>query len=154
MNAGGNGIIALVLATAFAACTTTTPPRLSKPEYERKVQTLYSGIQAAFVATRGVEGRELAGRIAGAQKALRDASRELLATPPPAEVEGENHALAKAMNEYAEALDPAVKAAASGDREALARFGNVAALGPVREMAEAAEKMKYKGYDLGPIAKD
>ena len=154
MNAGGRGIITWILVTAFAACTATSPPPLSKAQYEQKVQTLYAAIQAAFAATRGAEGQALADRIGSAQKALRDASRELLATRPPVEVSEENQELARAIADYAEALEPAVKAAATGDREALARFGNVAALGPVREMAEAAEKMKYKGYDLGPIAKD
>lgn len=154
MNAGGKGIIALVLVLVYATCTATTPPQLSQQQYEQKVQTLYAGIQSAFVATRGMEGRELAERIGVAQQALRNASRELLASRPPAGVESENQALAKAMAEYAEALAPAIKAAAARDREALARFQNVASLGPVREMAEAAEQMKYKGYDLGPIAKD
>jgi hypothetical protein len=36
----------------------------------------------------------------------------------------------------------------------MARFRDASAHPAVREMAEAAERMKEKGYDLGPIAKD
>ncbi len=73
---------------------------------------------------------------------------------PPQEVEAENRALAAAMREYAEALDAAVRAASGGDDQTMARFRDASAHPAVREMAEAAERMKQKGYDLGPIAKD
>ena len=57
------------------------------------------------------------------------------------------------MREYAEALDAAVRAASGGDDSAMARFRDASAHPAVREMAEAVERMKQKGYDLGAIAK-
>jgi len=148
-------VLAAAALVALASCPSGGDRvRLSKDEYERKVQTLYAGVQSAFRATAGSSGEKLAGRIGLAQKALRNAADELGAVKAPQEVEAENRALAAAMLEYAEALDAAVRAASGGDEQAMARFRDASAHPAVREMAEAAERMKEKGYDLGPIAKD
>lgn len=126
--------------------------RLSKPEYEEKVRTVYAEIQLTFQRTRGTEGEELAGRIVLAQESLRHAADELAGVSPPEEVEAHHADLIEGMREYADALDEAVQAASRNDESALERFQNVGDDPGVREMAEAAEEMKLKGYDLGPIA--
>lgn len=146
--------VGLALLTAVASCPRGEATRLSKPEYERRVQTLYAGIQASFQATRDASGTALAEAIDRAQQALRGAADELEAARPPADVEAENHALAEGMREYARDLDPARRAAAAGDDETMARFADASTSPGVRAMAEAAEEMKRKGYELGPIAKD
>lgn len=150
----GSGALTLTLVAALASCPRVEAQRLSKPAYEQRVKTLYAGIQSAFQATRGASGQELVRKIALAQQALRRAADELAAVRPPADVEAENRALAEGMREYARALDPALQAAAADDRETMARFADSSASRGVRAMAEAAEKMKRKGYKLGPIAKD
>ena len=146
--------IALALLTAVASCPRAEAPRLSKPEYEQRVKTLYGEIQESFQATRGVTGAALAETIDRAQQALRHAADELEAIRPPADIEAENRELAEGMREYARALDPARQAAAEGDSETMARFADASNSPGVRAIAEAAEEMKKKGYDLGPIAKD
>ncbi|HEX9942203.1 MAG TPA: hypothetical protein VGG03_09325 [Thermoanaerobaculia bacterium] len=147
-------LVAAALASVAATCSRGEVPRLSQPEYEHQVKTLYAGIQSAFQGTRGVSGVELANKVALAQAALREAADALETTRPPLEVESDNRALAAAMREYADALDQARQAAATGDRAGLAPFENAAALKAVQDMAEAAERMKHKGYDLGPLTKD
>ncbi len=142
------------LLTAPAASSPAVEVRLSKPAYELKVQTAYARVQAAFRATRGRSGAALAAEIAGAQRTLREAADELAAARPPSDVVEENRALAEAMRSYARALDDASRAAARGDHATLATFADASTNAAVRELAEAAEKMKYKGYRLGPIAKD
>jgi hypothetical protein len=154
MSLYGLGMIAAVLAAAAGTGSAAEARRLSKQEYEQRVQTLYAGVQSAFQATRGSSGRELAERIALAQKALRAAADGLMLAKPPSDVEAENGALASGMREHARALDRAFQAAASGDRETMARFADASTSSGVREMAQAAEKMKRKGYRLGPIARD
>jgi hypothetical protein len=146
--------VALVVALGVACSGGDDEDRLSKQAYERKVQTVYADVQQAFLNTRGASDQELAGRIALAQEALRHAADQLAAVNPPEEVEVHNADLVEGMREYADALDAAVQAASRGNREVLARFRNVAANPGVREMAEAAEEMKHKGYDLGPIAQE
>ena len=147
-------LTAIVLAlAALAGCSGgDDEDRLSKPEYETKVRTVYAEIQAAFQGTRGAEGEELADRIVLAQESLRHAADELAAVSPPQEVEAHHADLFDGMREYADALDEAVRAASRNDADALQRFQNVGNDPGVREMAEAAEEMKLKGYDLGPIA--
>jgi hypothetical protein len=77
-----------------------------------------------------------------------------LAAVTPEEVEVHNADLVEGMREYADALDASVRAASRNDTAALERFGNVSTNPGIREMAEAAEEMKHKGYDLGPIAEE
>jgi hypothetical protein len=145
--------VGLVLALV-PACAGGDDDRLSKQEYEQKVQAVYAEVQQTFRNTSDASGRELAGRIVLAQEALRHAADQLAAVKPPEEIEVHNADLVEGMREYADALDVAVQAASRNDREALARFGNVSTNPGVREMAEAAEEMKHKGYDLGPIAQE
>lgn len=146
--------VGLALLAALASCPRGEVTRLSKPEYERRVQTLYAGIQESFQATRDASGAALAAAIERAQQALRHAAEELEAARPPAEIEAENRELAEAMRQYASDLDPARRAAAAGDDETMARFADASTSPGVRAMAEAAEQMKRKGYELGPLGKD
>lgn len=144
----------LAVLAAAPAPPSAAGAALSKPAYEQKVQALYARVQAAFQATRGRSGAELADKIAGAQAALRLAADQLTAAEPPPDVVAENRALAEGMRGYARALERAAQAAGRDDRATLAGFADASAHAAVREMAEAAERMKYKGYKLGPIAKD
>jgi hypothetical protein len=147
--------VVLTLAVALATgCAGEGEERLSKGAYERKVRAVYADIQEAFLETRGRSGQQLAGRIVLAQEALRHGADQLAAVKPPEEVEVHNADLVEGMREYADALDAAAQAASRNDRAVLARFRNVSANPGVREMAEAAEEMKHKGYDLGPIAQE
>lgn len=118
------------------------------------MQGLYAGVQSAFQQTRGTSGEPLAAKVRLAQQALRHAADDLSRARPPAEVEEDNRALADAMRAYAAALEPAVGAAARGDEQAMARFQDPSTDAAVRAMAAAAQRMKKKGYELGPIAKD
>jgi hypothetical protein len=148
------GVATAALVAVLAGHPRDEAARLTRPQYEGKVQALYAGVESAFRATSGASGRQLAEKITLAQKALRHAADGLMAAKPPAEVEADNGALAEAMRAYARELDPARAAAASGDAPTMARFESAAASAAVRKMAEAAERMKYRGYRLGRIARD
>jgi hypothetical protein len=129
--------------------------RLSKREYEQKVRSEYAHVQEAFRATGGAEGADLAARIEDAQEQLRDAADELDDEEPPQEVEAENAQLVDGMRRYADSLDRLRNAAAGGDQEVLdAATAQIGQNEAVEQMAEAAERMKFKGYDLGPIAEE
>jgi hypothetical protein len=145
--------VTAALVTVAASSSGGEARRLSKPEYEQTVQTLYAGVRSAFQATRGVSGEELARKVARAQALLRKVADALEAIRAPLDVDADNRALAAAMRGYARALEQARRAAAADDRAGLSRFENAATLEPVRDMAEAAERMKHKGYDLGPLTK-
>ena len=130
--------------------------RLSKAEYEQKVRAEYADIQKAFRATGASFNQpDLAQKIERAQAELRGAAAALEDKEPPKEVEKQNEELVEGMREYAESLDRLRDAAERGElkviEDATARIADNKA---VQQMAEAAEEMKFKGYDLGPIAEE
>ncbi len=148
--------LVLALAALVAGCAGGGDEEpLTKRAYEQKVRTLYAGIQGAFQATRGVPREQLPERIEAAQDELRDASDELDDIEPPEEVAFENRELVEGMRAYAEDLDELREAAERQDAAAIQRFNErLPTNRNVERIAEAAEEMKFKGYDLGPIAEE
>jgi predicted ribosome quality control (RQC) complex YloA/Tae2 family protein len=146
--------LVFVLVLALAGCG--GDDRLSKREYEEKVRSEYAQVQDAFRAT-GVAFRkpDLAEKIEQAQAELREMADALDETEPPAEVAAENQQIVDAMRRYADSLDRLRNAAERGDlkviEDATARIAENEA---VEQIAEAAERMKFKGYDLGDIAEE
>lgn len=129
--------------------------RLSKPEYEQRVRSLYASVQEAFRATAVGPTEDLAARVEKAQEALRKAADQLDKAAPPKEVEGENEEIVEGMRRYADDLDQVREAAERGDQSAIDEFNEgISRNEPVEQIAEAAEEMKFKGYDLGPIAEE
>jgi len=143
-----------VCAVFLAGCS-GEEDRLTKSQYEQKVRSVYSGVQTAFESTRDAGGSQLAGRIDQARQELITAAEELESVEPPREVEEENEELVEGMREYAESLEEVRAAAERNDGDTIGRFnlglGDNAA---VERIAEAAEEMKFKGYDLGRIAEE
>ena len=130
--------------------------RLSKHGYEQKVRAEYADVQDAFRATGAALGRpELADKIEQAQEQLRDAAEALEGIEPPKEVEEQNEEIVEGLREYADDLDVVGEAARKGDEAAIDAFNEgIAKNEAVERIAEAAEEMKFKGYDLGPIAEE
>jgi HAMP domain-containing protein len=129
--------------------------RLSKDGYEQKVRAEYADVQEAFRATGGAQGDELAARIEDAQRELRDAADQLDQAKPPVDVEKENDEVVEGMREYADDLEGLRAAAERGDQQAIDTFNErISSNEAVERIAEAAEEMKFKGYDLGPIAEE
>jgi gas vesicle protein len=146
--------VAALAAVLLAGCS-GDEDRLTKSQYEQKVRSVYSGVQAAFESTRDADGSQLARRIEQARQELLSAAGELESVEPPAAVEEETEELVEGMREYAESLDGVRAAAERNDSVAIGQFN----LGlddneAVEQMAEAAEEMKFKGYDLGRIAEE
>jgi hypothetical protein len=130
--------------------------RLSKGDYEQKVRAEYADVQDAFRATGAAFGQAgLAERIEQAQTQLREAADALAGDEPPAEVEQENEEIVEGMREYADDLDQLRDAAGKGDLRSIEAFNDrIATNEAVGQIAEAAEEMKFKGYDLGQIAEE
>ena len=136
----------------LAGCGGTA--RLTKTQYEQKVRLVYEDVRQAFRETN-VSAARLPGRVEAAQQALRHAARELDETKPPEKVVEANHELAEAMRGYAEELDKLRQAAEAHDAKAVGEFNaRLPQDEAVERIAEAAEEIRQKGYDLGPIATD
>lgn len=148
-------ICALLPTLAVLSLAACGGDRLSKREYEQKVRSEYADVQDAFRATGGAQGDELAARIEDAQRELRDAADELDDLQPPEDVERENEEVVEGTREYADDLDELRDAAERRDQQAIDAFNDrIAENEAVEQIAEAAEEMKFKGYDLGPIGEE
>jgi hypothetical protein len=145
----------LILALTALALTACGGERLSKSEYEQRVRETYAGVQQAFLATNVSSAALLAERVGKAQDSLREAADRLEDTNPPQEVEKQNDEIVAGLRAYADDLEELKEAAERGDRKAIARFNNGVRNNPaIARIAEAAEEMKEKQYDLGPIAEE
>ena len=144
----------LLTALALAGCA-VEDGRLSKEEYEAKVQSVYAEVQEAFAQTNVPDLDELADRVAAAQDELREAAGELDDITPPEEAQAANAQIAEGFRLYADELERLRNAAERGDQRTIDDFNaHVAERQSVRQIMEAAEAMKFKGYDLGPIAEE
>jgi hypothetical protein len=130
--------------------------RLSKTEYENKLKSEYGDVQEAFLATGSSIGRpELAEKIEQAQGQLRDTADALEDVEPPEEVEEENEEIVEGLREYAEDLDELKDAAEKNDLQAIEAFTErIPENEAIERIAEAAEEMKHKAYDVGPIGEE
>lgn len=141
--------------TALSVVACGGDGRLSKSEYGETVRSAYGEVQQAFQETNVDSTDELADRVEAAQEQLREAADRLEDLQPPEEVEAENAQIVQAMRAYAEDLDRLRNAAEQGDERTIEDFNaRIAQNESVEQMAEAAERMKFKGYDLGPIAEE
>lgn len=145
---------ALLCVAGLAGCA-GADGRLSKTEYEQKVQSVYAEVQQAFVRTNVTDPGELAERVEDAQDELRDAADELEGVQPPEDVEAENAQIAGGFRAYAEDLDRLRNAAEQGDERTIADFNSrIGRRESVGQITEAAESIKFKGYDIGLIAEE
>jgi soluble cytochrome b562 len=116
----------------------------------------YADVQDAFRATGAAFGQPgLAEKIEQAQAQLREAADALSGAEAPVEVEKENEEIVEGMREYADDLDQLRDAAQKGDLQSIEGFNDrIGKNEAVEQIAEAAEEMKFKGYDLGQIAEE
>jgi ClpP class serine protease len=144
----------LLAVLSLAACG--SEDRLSKSEYEQKLHSEYSDVQQAFQATAASFGQAgLADRIGDAQDQLRDTAESLEHVEPPKEIEEENEEIAEGLREYADDLDELRNAAERNDLETIAAFTDrITDNEAIHQIAEAAEEMKRKGYDVGAIGEE
>jgi len=149
------GLLLLLLPMVAVGAACENEQRLSKSEYERVVSEAYAPVQAAFEATRGSATTALGGKIEAAQAELRGAAERLEEIEPPEEVEKQNEELVEGMRAYAGDLGRLLAALRNGDAGAVGEFNReIGENKAVEQMAEAAEEMKFKGYDLGRIAEE
>ena len=128
---------------------------LSKPEYEQKVRAEYANVQDAFRKTNVTSPELLAARVGEAQRELRRAADALDDAKPPGAVAKQNDRIVAGMRAYADDLEELRGAAERGDSAGIARFNQTLSQNPaVQQIAEAAEEMKFEGYDLGRISEE
>ena len=145
-------LLAGAAAAALAGCGGQA--RLSKQEYEQQVRAVYSDVQQVFRATNVDNGR-LGPRLAAAQRELDEAARALLALKAPQEVVAQTAAIATGLQRFAADLAVLRRELAAGVPGAVDRFNaSLRNNEAIEQISEAAEQLKFSGYDLGDLAED
>ena len=145
-------LAALVAVVVAAGCA--GDQRLSKSEYEQEVQSVYADVRRAFLATgqSSTSPQDLAARVETARESLNDGADKLDDVQPPRELLEVHQELVLGMRGYATDLEKLQRYAKTGDAEGIKRFNQAVATNPsVLRIAEAAEEMIHRGYDLGQL---
>jgi hypothetical protein len=147
-------LLVLLVGLALAGCS-VDDGRLSKNEYSERVRAVYADVQEAFARTNVSDLGELADRVGDAQEQLREAADELEDVEPPEEAEAANAQITQGFRLYADELERLRNAAERGDQRTIDDFNaRIPQLESLRSVMEAAESLKFQGYDLGPIAEE
>jgi hypothetical protein len=153
MQAKLTGFVAVVLLAVLAAgCGGSS--RLSKAQYEQKIQTDGKAVQKAVASISGNPGslKQLAVQVAAAEKAAKTAADDLGSAKPPSEIEVDNATIVAALRMIDAQLLKLEQAAKDGDTAAAQQAATAIQKSPEIQTAQAAAKdMKAKGYKIGVI---
>jgi hypothetical protein len=153
-------VLAALLLTVAVGCGSSGGggsggSRLSKSQYEKKVQAEGSKIKAAFRSASAAGAGDfdtLAKNVEKGQKELRAAADRLGQVNPPKEIENAHNQLVDAMHGLADALDPFISALKAHDVKKIQKTAQDISKSPaVAKAQKAVNEMKKKGYDLGDL---
>ena len=145
-------VMALALGALAGGCGGSG--RLSKTQYEARVQRDGNRIQNAFLplGTPPRSLRTFARNIERGQDELRRAADDLADLKPPKEVERANRLLVRGLRTLVAKLEPLRRAAATGDQQVFQKAAtSFRRSQPLREINDAAQAMKKRGYKLGTV---
>jgi chromosome segregation ATPase len=147
-------ILLIVVAAAVAAGCGGGDGRLSKAEYEQRMQAIGSELRTASAAigdlsqTRDLD--KLADTIAEFRDRLDEAADDVDALSPPEDVEEETEKIAAALHAFANTFGEMEDAARDGDLAALQK-AQAEIAGETAEAQQATESLKRKGYEIGDL---
>jgi len=127
--------------------------RLSKSEYEQKMSSIGSDLQAASSGINLTDTKDLdkvADAVAAFKKTLEDAANKVDDLNPPQDAEEATGKIADALHAYAGGFGEMEKAARKGDLEDLQK-AQQAVLTEGTEAQKAAQELNDKGYNIGEL---
>jgi hypothetical protein len=154
MYAKRTGLAAVVVLAALAAGCGGGSSRLSKAQYEQKIQADGKAVQQAATAITSSGGsmQKLAVQVAAAEKAAKVAAGDLGGVKPPADIADDNTKIVAALRTIDAQLTKLEQAAKAGDVTAVQQAALALQSSPEIKAAEdAAKDMKAKGYKIGVI---
>ena len=129
--------------------------RLSKAQYEQKVQADGKSVQKAFAKINVDSASALAGltkQIPAAKRALEAAIADLDKAKPPKDAEADNHTIVVALRTIDAQLTKLQAAAKKGDIAGLQSAGAAIQRSPeIKAAQRAAKDLKRKGYRIGVL---
>jgi len=154
MHAKSTGIVAVVVLVALAAGCGGGSGRLSKAQYEQKIQADGKAVQeaAGAITSSGASLSGLAVKVAAAEKAAKAAADDLGSVKPPADAADDNAKIVTALRTIEVQLQKLAQAAKAGNTSAVQQAGLALQSSPEIKAAEAAAKdLKAKGYKIGVL---
>jgi predicted nucleic acid-binding Zn-ribbon protein len=147
--------VLIAVATAVGAgCGGGDDGRLSKAEYEQRMQAIGTELRTASSAigdlsqTRDLD--KLADTIADFRERLEEAADDVDGVTPPEDVEEETDKIAEALHAFADTFGEMEDAARDGDLAGLQQAqAEIASKGA--EAQRATESLKQKGYEIGDL---
>lgn len=128
--------------------------RLSKAQYEQRVQTDGKAVSAAVAKISGNPSSlaELAKEVDAAEAAVTKAADDLDKLKPPADAAADNDTIVVALRAIATQLEKLKKAAATGDPSAAQQAAAAIQNAPeIKDAQKATADLKKKGYKIGVI---
>jgi len=151
------GVVLVVVTAALAAgCGGSSSPRLTKAQYEAKIQADGKAVQDAVnkISSGFSAIKSIAKEVAIAEVEAKKAADDLGAANPPKEVAADNDKLVIAMRTIDVQLVKLAKAAKAGDAVAAQQAVNGLQLSPEIKAGQVAiDDMKTKGYKVGVLGK-
>lgn len=151
---GAATLAAIALALALVAAGCGGGGRLSKAQYQARIQKDAQQIQEGFLPL-GQPASSLRGfakDVGSGQEKLRSVADDLASIKPPKEIDHDNQVLVRGLRKLDSKLEPLRRVAATGNtaamRKAVRAFRSSR---PLQEIQEATEAMKKKGYELGTL---
>ena len=142
--------LAAAIVLVFAGCG--GGGRLSKAEYERKLQQAGRELTTALRHLSASRSKvQFQKGVDGVERALNDAADELDHSKPPQDVESANQRVVEGFRRLSDEFN-AVKAAAEKGPDAARQAGRAITTGTAsREANQAIEEIKRRGYDVGQL---
>jgi predicted nucleic acid-binding Zn-ribbon protein len=145
--------LAAAIVLVFAGCG--GGGRLSKSEYEQKLQAQGETLRSAFKGTdisNSGNLKEISAKIATLQAKLEKAADEIDALDPPKDAEADNRKIADALHKFANEFGKMKKAAQSGDPKRMQQIEQeISTAREVKDAQDATADLKRKGYKVGSL---
>jgi hypothetical protein len=128
--------------------------RLSKSQYENKLKSIGTDLQASFNAIQS-QGNNLGAietKVSAAQAKLQSAANEVKGLKPPKDVEAENTKLGNALAGLAGAMNSFKQALATKNLSKIQQQAKSFQTSPsIADARAATESLKKKGYNIGVL---
>jgi soluble cytochrome b562 len=153
---GAATLAAVALALLAAGCGGGGGSRLSKSQYETRIQKDGNDIRNVFTPLNSAPKslKQLAAELKAGEDKLRQAADDLAKDTPPKDVEADNTALVRGLRKLADELETLRTAAAKGDPKLVqTALGQLKGSHALVDAQQATNDMKKKGYTLGTLGK-
>jgi hypothetical protein len=146
------GAVAAAVAFAVAGCGGSG--RLSKSQYEQRLQKSGRELAAALAQlSRSNSKEEFKTGVDGVEKALNDVAGELDGITPPEDVQSANDRLVEGFRNLAHDFDQVNAAADKGPDAARQKGRDVTTGAASREADQAIKEIQRRGYDVGQLGR-